>query len=561
LKKLLLGAIIILFGQVSLAADLYVHAAAGGTNSGADWTNACPGFTGACAISSLSRPSKVCVAEGSYGSIDLNKANSGTSLISIVRAIDSSRDPADTHTCRTAAGWNDSFGDGQASFDAVFFTTDFWLLDGVVRNESNPPFSWNAETRTEYGFRISLIFSNDAVNGNCAEEVTIKYADIGKEYSTTYNTPTNRGIIHLGTPPCKNWLVQRVFIHNTFESIQLAGTDGFTLEYSWLGLAWSKEIIRGQNTARNVILRYNWFENGCRNDGSGGDVCTAEIALFANVGAEDDFEGFQAYGNVLYKTLVQHNADGCISVSGTDAKVFNNTIVHYGSTGTCQITTLTGGGSEVRNNIWFLPNGITSGCSNADTCSDSSAYTSSPPFVDVGARNVHLTGALAGFALSSPYNVDMDSGIRGADSTFDRGAFEFLTGGAGAIASLSSSALTPCSGQNARPGSATVCSTTLTLQNTGDAVLTITSITLSAALPFAQSNDCTATLAAGISCTITLTFTPGNGRRSYTTDAHSRYDRQRPNLHARRDGADDPCIDGGTVTFTKSSIALVGMPQ
>jgi hypothetical protein len=404
----------------------YFRQGATGNNSGADWTNACPGFTGACAISNLPRPSKVCVAEGYYGSIDLNKANSGTSLISIVRAINSLRDPADTYACRTAVGWNDSFGDGQASFDSVFFTTDFWLLDGVVRNESNPPFSWNAETRTEYGFRVSQIFSNTAVNGNCAEEVTIRYVDLGKAYSTTYNTPTQRGIIHLdesGTAPCKNWLVQRVFIHNTNESLNLAGTDGFTLEYSWLGLAWSKEIIRGQVTARNVTIRFNWFENGCRNDGSGSDPCTAEIAFFANQGQSDDFEGFRAYGNVLYKTLVQQNTNGCILAAASDAKVFNNTIVHYGSTGLCDIVTHAGG--ELRNNIWFLPNGITSGCGGG-TCSDNSAYTSNPPFVNVDAANLHLTSALPGAVLSSPFDMDMRSTKRGADGAFDRGAFEFV---------------------------------------------------------------------------------------------------------------------------------------
>ncbi len=39
--------------------------------------------------------------------------------------------------------------------------------------------------------------------------------------------------------------------------------------------------------------------------------------------------------------------------------------------------------------------------------------------------NLHLTGALAGVSLASPYNMDMDGKTRGADGTWDRGAYEF----------------------------------------------------------------------------------------------------------------------------------------
>jgi hypothetical protein len=51
---------------------------------------------------------------------------------------------------------------------------------------------------------------------------------------------------------------------------------------------------------------------------------------------------------------------------------------------------------------------------------------------------------------------------------------------------------------------------TVTLQNTGNGALTLTSlgITGGSAVSFAQTNTCGATLAAGASCAITLTFTP-----------------------------------------------------
>jgi hypothetical protein len=47
-------------------------------------------------------------------------------------------------------------------------------------------------------------------------------------------------------------------------------------------------------------------------------------------------------------------------------------------------------------------------------------------FVDAGAGDFHLAQATAaGVALSAPYNLDPDGNVRGADGTWDLGAFEF----------------------------------------------------------------------------------------------------------------------------------------
>lgn len=39
------------------------------------------------------------------------------------------------------------------------------------------------------------------------------------------------------------------------------------------------------------------------------------------------------------------------------------------------------------------------------------------------------TATASGLTLSSPYNLDPLGNIRGADGVFDRGAFEFVSGG------------------------------------------------------------------------------------------------------------------------------------
>src|SRR5262249_14955590 len=48
----------------------------------------------------------------------------------------------------------------------------------------------------------------------------------------------------------------------------------------------------------------------------------------------------------------------------------------------------------------------------------------------------------------------------------------------------------------------------VTLSNTGNSVLTISSIAAGGAIAFAQTNDCPATLAPGSSCSINVTFRP-----------------------------------------------------
>ena len=65
------------------ASNHYVRAGATGDGSGSDWINACPDFTGSCAVSSLVRGDTYYVAAGTYGSRTFNTAESGTLVITI----------------------------------------------------------------------------------------------------------------------------------------------------------------------------------------------------------------------------------------------------------------------------------------------------------------------------------------------------------------------------------------------------------------------------------------------------------------------------------------------
>ena len=104
--------------------------------------------------------------------------------------------------------------------------------------------------------------------------------------------------------------------------------------------------------------------------------------------------------------------------------VYNDTIVTNSQSGN-QTIRFPGShsGDIARNNIWYMTNGANTGCS-ANVCDNNSVFTSSHPFVDPNG-NFQLRSALAGALLSVPYDIDMRGVQRGADGTFDRGAFEF----------------------------------------------------------------------------------------------------------------------------------------
>jgi hypothetical protein len=86
--------------------------------------------------------------------------------------------------------------------------------------------------------------------------------------------------------------------------------NDITREQSWLGLNWSKEILRGQIRASNVTIRHNIFKDGCRDDHAPGTGCTAEIAFFGNQGSmNENYSNAQIHGNVIWKTITQHNSD------------------------------------------------------------------------------------------------------------------------------------------------------------------------------------------------------------------------------------------------------------
>jgi hypothetical protein len=394
------------------AADRYVRQGAAGNGSGSDWANACNGFTGVCAVASLVRGDTYYVADGSYGSLTLNRAAAGTLLITIKKATVAQHG--------TNAGWDNTFGDGQAIFGGLIFITDYWKIDGVTRNES----AW--DNAASYGFRATEVVSNRLSFGSCADNVTLQFVDVNAGFSGSGSSPTRPlylGGFGGGSLACANWVISRNYFHQGGE-LQLAGTLNTLIEHNFIGPIWSKEIIRGQVSTVNTTIRHNVLYNGCRDDNNPGTGCTAEVAFFGNQGDIPDFEGVFVYGNVVRKTLRQHKTDATFWFQSNNCKIYNNTVYDDATSGQGRFVCSGGSGSEIRNNITYFPGGLGSGC-GASVCDNNSFFTSSAPFVNLSLGDFRLVSALPGVALATQYQLDRNGVTRGSDGVWDRGALEF----------------------------------------------------------------------------------------------------------------------------------------
>jgi hypothetical protein len=399
----------------------FVKTASSGTGSGTSWTNAM------AFPSSPTRGLTYCVSDGAYGNVTLNANTSGTTTITIVKA-------TTTDHGATANGgddgWVSTMGNGQATFGSFLHDdgSDYWIIDGAFRDEDD----WSDETA--YGIQMSSILSS-GLGGSLS-------------HHNVYRNVAVRGVYHDGdcvylsgfsNPGATFWTFSKVNIEECSLIFQMAGASDILIEDSWMERAHQKEMIRGQVYTSRITIRRNVFKNGCRDELSG-EGCTAQIAIWGatgNPGTAGSFDNIEIYGNLFWRNIGQGNSDACIMLGGDggstaegpatrNSLVFNNTIVDDG-TGPCTIRLNgSGTGNIVRNNLWYVTGGMSTGCSGTSTCDNNSVYTSSPPFVssNLTTLDAHLTGALAGSATGSPAGnaTDIDGVTR---TTPDRGAYEF----------------------------------------------------------------------------------------------------------------------------------------
>lgn len=415
--QLAMLAILLFAAETAIAANHYIRSGAAGTNNGNDWINAYTSLP-----SALIRGDTYYIAGGNYSSYNFDDPESGSSVITIKKAI------ASDHG--TDTGWQASYGTTQAVFNSeLTFTRSNYVFNGQIRNESN----WF--DGAAYGIQI---YHNNQLNQNIvigsngstpANNITINDVYINaplnnlpgntiRQYAV--DTDTYGGAQHTGL------VFSRMYVQGSNNVWFLRSTTGAILEYSASnGVAGNSanhgEIVNLYYSGTNAIIRYNNFKNAYLSGGG-----TALVAItYAN--------GLQFYGNVASDFQVGDGAVGFIGGDASNCVIYNNTFIR----GTAAAGFASNGSNNlVKNNLWVGNRAVGvsgshdyNGFSDSDARGEAYAQTNIPTsvFANYSSTDLKLaTPTNKGSTLPSPYNIDMFGNIRGTDGTWDMGAFEFV---------------------------------------------------------------------------------------------------------------------------------------
>jgi len=401
------------------AANHYILAGATGANNGSDWINA---FTTIPAT--LVRGDTYYIAGGNYGAHTFN-ALSGTQYVSLQKATVSDHG--------TSTGWQDSYGTTTAVFTSSgsVFTIHMVNLsiDGVTGSGTSGHGIKLTTTGTTQGGGATIYSFNSAPDGLILRHLELAAPNPNGNLSN-FNVDS-----HVW-PGANGQLIAYCYIHGGLVGVLLTGSNE-TIEHSYLqnnGGQQHSEMIDAANT-QNLIIRYNVLDNLVCCDG------TTYIEPQVNGGLVPN--GLYIYGNIIKATRSDEGTNNPSLLSSTSGErvlnvfIYNNTI--YGLHGASpQVgfadTGVRGDNASstitVRNNIWHA-NTYDPTFQSVQVQDHNILNTGGVSFVNAGAGDFHLAQATAaGVALSAPYNLDPDGNVRGADGTWDLGAFEFRTGGA-----------------------------------------------------------------------------------------------------------------------------------
>ena len=423
-----LAFLLLLFAGFAQAANLHIRDGATGSTC-ADWgSNACDTLP-----ASLNRGDTYYIADGSYAGYTFDDNNSGTTRITIKKAIESDHG--------SSTGWLSTYGDGQAVFNGDFnFDRGYYTVDGQA---GGGPTAWE----TGFGILVNGGVAMPQFVDNNSDDIILQHIDfdIGEAGPSDI-----RGMTLYGAD---GFTISYVYIHDAgCDMISMNEMIDFTVEYSKIARNYQAEpgchgdVFEFQiDPGSNFIVRWSFFE----------DVVGTYI--FGAHGTPATVTGYEIYGNIFYFTsgwsaqgFFGNGMLGTIgsgSVSGM--KFYNNTIAGSFNTDSGLIGCCGGTGNitgEFRNTVFWQSSAATynagtgGGTSSANTCYTGSTVCeqdlSGTPFTNFSGRDLSLTSAAAtaqgaGTTLGSPYNVDMFGVTRGADGKWDRGAIEFDEGGGG----------------------------------------------------------------------------------------------------------------------------------
>jgi hypothetical protein len=427
----------------------YIRKGASGSSNGTDWNNAWNEMS-SVNWNSVSCGDTVWIAGGIYAT-DLSVSKSCTSgaVLNIEKVL--SMDSVPT----SAAGWNSSY-DSQVILPNISVPGPAAYIT-INGREAIPYYGIQVLIPGTSGDGIDA--SNNGDSGPAIDHITWTYIEVYGPACVTSGTCTGQGVIGVNVMPYSstanrtNLLFDHMSVHRTGESFRGCGWGTSTVQYSLIydtnnDGQQHEDTLYSNPPYVNVTWRYNNIFMS-PNDGM----------FFEYSGSDTNLE---IYGNIFY-----HSGGSLMTFKQESSGrygpvyIYNNLFENDGKFGDYQpgwldFTGPMASGSTVANNIFenigavsTVPNGDYNAWSTSVGKGDSGTHSftynpgtlgASVEFVNESpgnplAADFHLTatGAAAfankGEALAAPYNMDMDGNTRGADGSWDVGAYEYSDSG------------------------------------------------------------------------------------------------------------------------------------
>jgi hypothetical protein len=313
------------------------------------------------------------------------------------------------------AGWSASFDADVVMINQslTLNNADFWIVDGRTTFTAGT-WGWHLNNPNFTGEDYASTYAN-------TNNATIAYVWFEGPGFVNY-TGDSRGISLSAAGSASDLLFDHVKVSKFTSGIFISGVGNVTFDHmdesdcsAMNSASWHPNGIWAAGAA-NLIVKNSWFHKGLQGHGTG-------EGIFAEQSGGNS--GWQIYGNV-FSDLDESGTKAIeITSSVPNLKIFNNTFDNVAAPLYTQASAASG--TETRNNIWSQ-----TGASSYGTTSNNLTTTAAGVFVNRANKDYHLVSTIgAGFArdiglsLGAPYNISPDGTLRGADGTWDVGAYEF----------------------------------------------------------------------------------------------------------------------------------------
>jgi hypothetical protein len=405
----------------------YVRSGATGASDGSSWTDAYPSLP-----ATLIRGDAYFVASGSYGRTDLRTPTSGSALIVVKKAT--------VNDHGTDVGWLDAMGVGQAVFHGmVDIESSYWVFDGATGGGAAN--GWNRD----FGFKV--VEPNDAnallrvSYSATANSVTIRHVELeGKgSASDQGGSYSNDGLAAYGA---KDLTLSYFWMHGIGRGPFFLCAENAVIEHGWVQSFYGSSAVHSEvasiwsfdGPVGDTTFRYNLFT----------DIQSTGGLMWDN--SENPSARMNVHGNVFYKpagadwSVANGLIGGWTGGHGEECRnvsVFDNTFVNVDQESLSTLPNVASGNSAYDNlfyncdspNFSKFPDHDSNhfiGSGDADG-EPHGTVGSGDPFVDMVGLDFRLKSATpAGTPQPAPFTSDPLGAARGADGTWDRGAFEFV---------------------------------------------------------------------------------------------------------------------------------------